>query len=57
MTDQALTALRDELKTLLGSYAYAFAHAAGCSMGASDPRLESTVQRVRDLEAMLAEYS
>jgi hypothetical protein len=57
MSDQKLTALRAELEEKINSWAFAWAHAHGCSMGPSDPRLDATVDRVRDLRAMIEEHS
>jgi hypothetical protein len=48
--------LRDELKTLLSSWEYAFAMSHGCAIG-EHPDFEATRRRAGDLRARIAELT
>ena len=54
MPDPSPAELRQELRTLLGSWEYAFAMGARRSYG-SDPRLDGVLARVAELRRALAE--
>ncbi len=45
--------LRTELRTLLGSFEYAYAMGARRTLGARDPRLDAVVARVEEIEREL----
>jgi hypothetical protein len=48
--------LKQELRTLMGSYEYAWAMGHGCSIG-DHPEFRAVRQRVADLRALIAEHS
>jgi hypothetical protein len=48
--------LKDELKTLVNSWQYAFAMGHGCSVG-DHPDFRETRQRAADLRARIAELT
>jgi hypothetical protein len=52
--DQQLTALKEEQRALIGSWAYAFAMGHGCSIG-DHPQFAQTRRRAADLAARIAE--
>jgi hypothetical protein len=52
--DADLAQLRAEHRRLIGSMEYAYAMGAQRSHGARDPRLESVVARVAELERRIA---
>ena len=54
MPDPSPAALRHELRTLLGSWEYAFAMGARRTYG-SDPRLDGVLARVAELRQALAD--
>ena len=54
MPDPSPAELRQELRTLLGSWEYAFAMGARRTYG-SDPRLDGVLARVGELRRALAE--
>jgi hypothetical protein len=56
VTPDLLEDLRAELKTLLASWAYAFAMGHGCSVG-DHPSHRAVRERVADLRARIAEHS
>jgi len=51
-----LERLRDELRTLLASFEYAYAMGHGCSLG-DHPEFHKVRQRVADLRARIAELT
>ena len=54
MSPDDLTELRAEHRRLIGSMEYAYAMGAQRSHGVRDPRLESVVARVAELERRIA---
>lgn len=53
---EELADLQDELRTLVGSWEYAFAMGHGCTIG-DDPRLRATRERADHLRARIAELT
>jgi hypothetical protein len=54
--DEFVESLREELRTLLASWEYAYAMGHGCSVG-DHPKFRAIRERVADLRALIAEFS